>query len=67
MGGNLFLPGENVEILLRFTVDIALPTLDRTLVEGEGLVGDRETVIDVDDAPEAAALGASTEWGVEGK
>ena len=67
VGRDFLLLGENVEVFFGLAVDFALPALDGAVVEGEGLVGDGEAVVDVDHAAEAAALRAGAEGGVERK
>src|SRR5882672_8637861 len=67
LGRDAALFGEKEEILLRLTIDLAFPGLDRAVLDGERVVGDGEAVVDVDDAAEAPALRAGAERGVEGE
>ena len=65
--GDFFLFGEDAEIVEGGAVDFAFPTFQGAVVDGERLVGDREAVVDLDDAPEAPAFRAGTKRRVEGK
>ena len=65
--GNLFLFGDGDEVVFGGAVNFAFPGFDRAVGDGDGLVGDREAVVDLDDAAEAAALRAGAERGVEGE
>ena len=56
---------EDIEVLFGLAVDFALPGLDGAGVEGKRAVGDGETVVDIDDAAEAAAFRARAQRGVE--
>ena len=67
VGGDFFLFGEDAEVVEGRAIDFAFPTFQGAAVDRERLVGDREAVVDLDDAPEAAALRAGAEWRVEGK
>ena len=59
--------GELDEVLLGLAVDLAFPRPDGAVRDGQGVVGDGEAVVDVDDTPKAAAPGAGAEGGVEGE
>ena len=63
--GDFFLSRDGAEIVLGRAVDFAFPAFDGAVVDGESLVGNRQTVVDLDDAAEAAALWTGAERGIE--
>src|SRR5690606_37897881 len=67
VGGNLFLFGENEQVLLRLTVDVAFPALDDAVVDRERLVRQSESVIDFDYSTKTATARAGAEWRIKGK
>ena len=64
---DFFLFGEDAKVVEGGAVNFAFPAFERAAVDGEGLVGEGEAVVDVDDAAEAPALGTGPERGVEGE
>ena len=62
---DFFLPREDKQIVLGVAVDLALPALDRAVVDRARVVRHREPVIDLDDAAETTALRTCAERGVE--
>src|SRR5581483_7522860 len=65
--GNLFLLCEHAQVCERLAVHFALPAFDRAFVDRERLSRNREPIINVDHATEAATLWARAQRGVERK
>ncbi len=67
VGRDFFLFCEGAQVLQRLAVDLALPAPDGSPVDGPGLVGNRETRVDLDHTAKPAALGAGAERRIERK
>lgn len=67
LGGNFEAFAGADEVVLALAVDLAFEGADCSVVDRLRHVGDGEAVVDFDDASEAAAFGAGSKGGVEGK
>ena len=63
--GDFLFFGDGREVVLGRAVDFSFPAFDGTVGNRERLVGNGESVVDLDDASEATAMRARTERGVE--
>ena len=67
VGANLMLFGGSLEVAKTFAVDLALEGADGALVDRKAVVGYDQTVVDLNNTPEASTFGTGAKGGVKGE